>query len=142
MYYSLLGTLITVGVGYIVSILTTSRQDAYDSKLLHPVVYKISKWFPGHERYYSDHANNHECKEIQDNKDTQDSKDIKLSRQSRKEAMERDNDGFEMDNSVSVVCEPTGKTGEKYKSNLIYNSDLTQKSESYKKLSEDGDIVC
>ena len=140
MYYSLLGTVITVGVGTIISLLTSTREDAYDSKLLHPMVYKMSlcKWFPGQERYYSDQASN-EGKETQESQNH--SKENKESRSSLKVTMERDNDGFEMDNSVSVISEQTGKTGEKYKSNLLYNSDLTPKNESYKKLSEDGAIV-
>ena len=51
-----------------------------------------------------------------------------------------DNGEFEMDNFVLVISEQTGKTGEKYKSDLLYNSDITQKIGSYKKLSEDGAI--
>lgn len=41
MYYSLLGTVITVLVGYIVSICTQSPDDAYDSNLIHPTIYKL-----------------------------------------------------------------------------------------------------
>lgn len=41
MYYSLLGTVITVVVGYIVSICTQSADDAYDYNLIHPMIYKI-----------------------------------------------------------------------------------------------------
>ena len=143
MYYSLLGTVITVGVGIIISLITATRQDAYDSKLLHPLAFKISKWFSGHEKYYSDFANNHDDKEVQDCTKI-DAKEIQGSRGSKKESMERDNGGFEMcsdDTSISIITDQTGKTGQNYKSNLIYTSDLEPKSESYKKLSEDGATV-
>lgn len=54
MYYSLLGTLITVIVGIIVSYATQSPDDAYESKLIHPLFLRISRWLPGKSRYYTD----------------------------------------------------------------------------------------
>lgn len=54
MYYSLLGTGITVFVGIFISYLTQSRDDAYDSTLIHPLFLRISRWFPGKPRYYTD----------------------------------------------------------------------------------------
>ncbi|XP_061502420.1 sodium-coupled monocarboxylate transporter 1 isoform X1 [Anopheles gambiae] len=52
MYYSLIGTFLTVAVGALVSVLTSHADDAYDRKLLHPVAYYCSKLFPGKERRY------------------------------------------------------------------------------------------
>ncbi|XP_053682409.1 sodium-coupled monocarboxylate transporter 1 isoform X1 [Sabethes cyaneus] len=52
MYYSLIGTFITVVVGTIVSYLTSHRDDAYDHKLLHPAIYRLSLMLPGKERRY------------------------------------------------------------------------------------------
>lgn len=45
MYYGVMGTFITVIVGVIVSLLTLSEEDAYDHKLLHPLVLKIWRYF-------------------------------------------------------------------------------------------------
>lgn len=53
MYYAFFGTLITVVVGIVVSLLTMSKNDAYDSKYIHPVVYKVTKLFPGSEQLFS-----------------------------------------------------------------------------------------
>ncbi|XP_035775466.1 sodium-coupled monocarboxylate transporter 1-like isoform X2 [Anopheles albimanus] len=52
MYYSLIGTFLTVAIGVIVSVLTSHDDDAYDRKLLHPVAYYCSSLFPGKERRY------------------------------------------------------------------------------------------
>lgn len=46
MYYSLLGTILTIVIGYIVSICTQSSDDAYDFNLIHPTIYKYyDKYF-------------------------------------------------------------------------------------------------
>lgn len=52
MYYSLFGTSITVIVGILVSIFTASKNDAFESKYVHPLVYKIAKKFKGHKRIF------------------------------------------------------------------------------------------
>uniref|UniRef100_A0A2M4BGH3 Putative sodium/solute symporter n=1 Tax=Anopheles marajoara TaxID=58244 RepID=A0A2M4BGH3_9DIPT len=52
MYYSLIGTFLTVAIGALVSVLTSNDDDAYDRKLLHPVAYYCSRLFPGKERRY------------------------------------------------------------------------------------------
>lgn len=56
MYYSLIGTFITVVVGTIISYITRSQEDAYDSKLLHPLVYKIYAKLPGTSKYFLDQS--------------------------------------------------------------------------------------
>ncbi|XP_043462851.1 sodium-coupled monocarboxylate transporter 1 isoform X2 [Leptopilina heterotoma] len=54
MYYALIGSLTTVLVGIIVSLLTTDpKGDVYEEHLLHPVALKLSKLFPGRARIYS-----------------------------------------------------------------------------------------
>ncbi|XP_021713419.1 sodium-coupled monocarboxylate transporter 1 isoform X1 [Aedes aegypti] len=52
MYYSLIGTFLTVIIGTLVSYLTRHRDDAYDHKLLHPAVYRLSRMLPGKTRRY------------------------------------------------------------------------------------------
>lgn len=54
MYYSIIGTTLTVLIGIIVSYITASEEDAYDSKLIHAAVYKFTNWLPGKKRYYTD----------------------------------------------------------------------------------------
>lgn len=44
MYYSFVGTLVTVFVGIIVSFMTASDQDEFDDHLLHPCVLRFTKW--------------------------------------------------------------------------------------------------
>ncbi|XP_017477813.1 PREDICTED: sodium-coupled monocarboxylate transporter 1 [Rhagoletis zephyria] len=51
MYYSLLGAVIAVGVGVIISYLTRDPKDAYDAKLLHPMVLRWCERFPGEKPY-------------------------------------------------------------------------------------------
>jgi hypothetical protein len=46
MYYVLFGTLITVGLGIFISLITRSKDDAFDSKLIHPGVYKLTTYLP------------------------------------------------------------------------------------------------
>lgn len=64
MYYSLIGTLITVFVGITVSLLTFSKDDRYDPKLIHPFVYNIAKCFPGHEKLFTDKTEKENNKNI------------------------------------------------------------------------------
>lgn len=53
MYYNLIGSILTVVIGWVVSCITASEDDAYDSKLLHPFIYKMSLWCPGTPRNYA-----------------------------------------------------------------------------------------
>ena len=54
MYYALIGSLSTVIVGIIVSLLTANPQeDMYEQHLLHPLAVKISRHFPGRRRLYA-----------------------------------------------------------------------------------------
>uniref|UniRef100_A0A1A9W6G6 Sodium-coupled monocarboxylate transporter 2 n=1 Tax=Glossina brevipalpis TaxID=37001 RepID=A0A1A9W6G6_9MUSC len=52
MYYSLIGTALTVIIGIIGSYLTQDPKDVYDAKLLHPIVFKLYQHFPGKKPYY------------------------------------------------------------------------------------------
>lgn len=128
MYYSLFGTLITVGVGIIVSLFTRSESDAYDSKYIHPAVYRIAKWFPNSEKLFS-------------NEQTE-STGIKNS--SLKEPIEQhfnaafDDKSEEIMSSTQVFDEDEVNSV-KFKANLRYKSDL-QPVENYKKLSEDSNL--
>lgn len=54
MYYSCIGTCITVVIGSIVSLLTLSKDDAYESKYIHQFIFKLTKVFPGHCYLFSD----------------------------------------------------------------------------------------
>ncbi|XP_055604730.1 sodium-coupled monocarboxylate transporter 1-like [Uranotaenia lowii] len=52
MYYSIIGTIITLCVGTVVSYLFQSSENAYDHRLLHPLVLKTSRKLPGRERRF------------------------------------------------------------------------------------------
>ncbi|XP_073818460.1 sodium/iodide cotransporter [Musca autumnalis] len=59
MYYSLIGTALTVLIGYIVSYLTQDPKDAYDAKLLHPAVFHLYERFWSCDKpYYVKDVNN------------------------------------------------------------------------------------
>ncbi|KAG8258869.1 hypothetical protein J6590_024188 [Homalodisca vitripennis] len=59
MYYSLLGTMITVLLGMVVSYVTASSDDQYDETLVHPIARKLSSLLPGEKRCFvtSAHSN-------------------------------------------------------------------------------------
>ncbi|XP_059611240.1 sodium-coupled monocarboxylate transporter 1 [Phlebotomus argentipes] len=52
MYWSIIGTFVTVFVGVVVSWLTASSDDVYDSNLLFKPAFNFSKWLPGKARQY------------------------------------------------------------------------------------------
>ncbi|XP_063989172.1 sodium-coupled monocarboxylate transporter 1 [Diachasmimorpha longicaudata] len=55
MYYALIGSMTTVFVGIIISLLTANpKEDAYEEHLLHPLSLKLSKWLPGTPRLYAE----------------------------------------------------------------------------------------
>lgn len=126
MYYSLFGTLITVVVGIVVSICTYSDADSYDSKYIHPMIYRLTKWFPKSEKLFSN--------------EQKESTDIKNS--SLKEPIEQHfNPAFDIKSedimSSNQAFEGDDVNSIKFKANLIYKSDLCA-AEKYKKLSEDS----
>lgn len=54
MYYALIGSVTTVGVGIIVSLITADAEaDKYQEHLLHPMARKIAGLFPGKQRLYA-----------------------------------------------------------------------------------------
>ncbi|XP_034179767.1 sodium-coupled monocarboxylate transporter 1 [Osmia lignaria lignaria] len=54
MYYALIGSLSTVIVGIIVSLITADpKGDMYEEHLLHPLAVKMSRFFPGRRRLYA-----------------------------------------------------------------------------------------
>lgn len=54
MYYALIGSLTTVVVGIVVSLITADADaDMYEEHLLHPLAVKISNFFPGRRRLYA-----------------------------------------------------------------------------------------
>ena len=54
MYYALIGSLTTILVGILVSLLTADpKGDVYEEHLLHPMALKLSRLFPGRPRIYS-----------------------------------------------------------------------------------------
>ncbi|XP_049536932.1 sodium-coupled monocarboxylate transporter 1 isoform X1 [Anopheles darlingi] len=99
MYYSLIGTFLTVAIGALVSVLTSHDDDAYDRKLLHPVAYYCSRLFPGKERRYITNPDIRPKEEKQPKTAGDDrSKKIPI------EELERDNHGFD------TVSEQSGVT--------------------------------
>ncbi|KAF6208754.1 hypothetical protein GE061_014493 [Apolygus lucorum] len=59
MYYSMVGTLITVVVGTIVSLITASEDDCFDEKLCHPWARKLYKLCPVAPLPLGDHVTSH-----------------------------------------------------------------------------------
>lgn len=54
MYYAFIGSMSTVIVGVIVSLVTADpKGDMYEEHLLHPLAVKISRFFPGRRRLYA-----------------------------------------------------------------------------------------
>ncbi|XP_015594854.1 sodium-coupled monocarboxylate transporter 1 isoform X2 [Cephus cinctus] len=54
MYYAFIGSFTTVFVGIVVSLLTADpKNDIYEEHLLHPLVLRLSRWFPGKPRLYA-----------------------------------------------------------------------------------------
>ncbi|XP_012535488.1 sodium-coupled monocarboxylate transporter 2 [Monomorium pharaonis] len=54
MYYAFIGSITTVGVGIIVSLITADAEDdKYQEHLLHPIARKIAGLFPGKRRLYA-----------------------------------------------------------------------------------------
>lgn len=54
MYYALIGSLSTVIVGIIISLITADpKGDMYEEHLLHPLAVKMSRFFPGRRRLYA-----------------------------------------------------------------------------------------
>lgn len=55
MYYGFIGCVITVVVGYVISLMTKfNEEDLYDEKLIHPFARKVASYFPGEKRRYAD----------------------------------------------------------------------------------------
>lgn len=124
MYYSLFGTLITVLVGMAVSLLTQSEADAYDSKFIHPIVYRMAKWFPGSSKLFSSEHSETEIK----------TSELKEPKE------QHDNAGFDSksEQTPSATFNEDEVNSGNFKSNIIYKSDLDKhRVENYKKLSED-----
>ncbi|XP_022224905.2 LOW QUALITY PROTEIN: sodium-coupled monocarboxylate transporter 1 [Drosophila obscura] len=55
MYYSLIGTALTVAIGTLISMLTQHPDDEYDAKLLHPIIFRCWERFSGPKPYYVKH---------------------------------------------------------------------------------------
>jgi len=55
MYYSLIGTALTVIIGTVISLMTQHPDDAYDGKLLHPLIFRFCERFSGRKPYYVKH---------------------------------------------------------------------------------------
>ncbi|CRK89018.1 CLUMA_CG002489, isoform A [Clunio marinus] len=130
MYYSFLGTALTVILGSIISLLTFSKADTFDSKYVHPVVYKISKFFKVSERLFSDEH-----------------KESTVKNSELREPVEQHfNKAFDVksENNIEAFDEDEVNNSAKFKKNLVYKSDLRPKDtykspvENYKKLDEDS----
>lgn len=53
MYYAVIGTIICVIIGIIIGLITGSEKDAFDERLLHPLVAKLCRRLPGAKRTYT-----------------------------------------------------------------------------------------
>lgn len=112
MYYAFFGTTITVFVGIIVSLITQSESDAYDSKYVHPAVYKITKLIPGYDHLFSDER-----------------QPIQIKNSTLKESLE-----IEVQPQVNLAFDMKSEQIEENSSQL-FKSNIIHK-ENYKKLEE------
>lgn len=55
MYYSLIGTALTVLIGTLISCLTQNSDDEYDAKLLHPIIFRCYERLNVPKPYYIKH---------------------------------------------------------------------------------------
>lgn len=58
MYYVCVGTLITVTLGILISSMTRSSDDAYDSKLIHPGIFKLTKYLSHSDNLFTEPKTN------------------------------------------------------------------------------------
>jgi solute carrier family 5 (sodium-coupled monocarboxylate transporter), member 8/12 len=127
MWYSVFGTLLTVFIGTFVSLLTRSDADSYDSKFIHPAVYKITRFFKGSEKLFSNEQIN--------------SSEIKNSSlREQNEIEQHDNKGFNAEgedifNKIKLTPINELDNTANFKSNIIYSNE-TNHVEKYKKLDE------
>lgn len=126
MYYAFFGTLITVVVGILVSLITISENDAYDSKYIHPVVYKAIQYVPGYGQLFSDER-----------------PVIQIKTSTLKESQEAQREQSQVNHAFDMRSEEMSEmvNDEKlFKSSIIYKPELyvkpTVESENYKKLEE------
>ncbi|XP_039449985.1 sodium-coupled monocarboxylate transporter 1 isoform X3 [Culex pipiens pallens] len=129
MYYSLIGTFITVIVGTIVSYATAHRDDAYDHKLLHPAIYRLSRLLPGKARRY---VNNPDIRPK-----------VRMESKVPLDKLEQDNFGFDgQSEAVVVVSEKKVSPLEPgifvvSLSDSEKSSTVEKQNETYRKLDED-----
>lgn len=123
MYYAFFGTMITVLVGCIVSLLTLSDSDAYDSKYIHPVVYKITTYVPGYGRLFSDEQQ------------TTQIKTSTLKESSNEIQIQQPQLNLAFDMKSEEMTSNDEKPSPLFQSNIIYKSDL-HVNEKYKKLED------
>ncbi|KAJ8715529.1 hypothetical protein PYW07_010011 [Mythimna separata] len=53
MWYAVIGTIICVSLGNIIGLITGNKSDAFDERLLHPLVAKLARKLPGPKRFYT-----------------------------------------------------------------------------------------
>lgn len=109
MYYAMIGTLITVLVGVVVSLIfPLNEDDVYDENLLHPLILKMSRWFPGKPRKYLKKDKNENNASLEA---------VVLPNVSEKSIKEIDNPVFEMTENINnhtVVIESTNDDSKIY----------------------------
>lgn len=67
MYYALIGSLTTVFVGTIISLVTADPEtDMYEQHLLHPIARKIAALFPGKRRFYGNGSDRNKTESTND----------------------------------------------------------------------------
>lgn len=152
MYYAFVGTLITVVVGIVISYITASEEDEYDSKLLHPAIYRFSKWLPGKDRVYSNTtvaeteiSTNKTSIEIHDNYGFEMKSEIPTINGGKRAGYKRHDSVDSASSSglhsvdLHVVDESSNSTGsrERNKSTSTISLDGCSPSEIYKRINED-----
>ncbi|KAM3958053.1 sodium-coupled monocarboxylate transporter 2 [Aphomia sociella] len=75
MWYAVIGTFTCVILGVIIGLLTANDNDIYDERLLHPLIAKLARKFPGRERKFT----NNKPEKVPEQKDTSEQTEVTVA---------------------------------------------------------------
>lgn len=82
MWYAVIGTLTCVILGNIIGLITSNESDAYDERLLHPLVAKIARKMPGPKRRFT----NEKPEKVPEEKESSEKTDETVAEEVKSEA--------------------------------------------------------
>lgn len=65
MWYAVIGTMTCIFFGVVIGLITANEKDAFDERLLHPLVARIARKLPGRKRTFTSDA----CEKTSEEKD-------------------------------------------------------------------------